>query len=48
LDIIDNLAQIDLILTDKTGTLTTKVFKVQSVCIGSNLYGQDPEKDIVE
>ena len=38
-DIVDNLAQINLLLTDKTGTLTQSKFEIVSLYSGGKIYG---------
>ena len=40
IDIIDNLAQINHILTDKTGTLTKHLFSMISCYIGGQVFGE--------
>lgn len=40
MDIIDNLAQINLLLSDKTGTLTKHKFYMISLYLNNKMFGE--------
>ena len=43
-EVIENLGQLDLLLTDKTGTLTSNNMRIKRIYCDKKIFGIDPSE----